>query len=299
MSDCDELLSQESDNRVTENKENDRYKTCVGYHVVPPSYTGNFLPPKPDLVFTDDTNASESVANVINFESSKHITSKDKSKTHIPDAPIIEDWISDSEDETETESMPKQREPSFVKSTEHIKTSREFVKPVTTNVTQSTVNCPMTVINGNKGNAEKASACWVWKPKCKVLDHVSRLISASMTFKKFDYTDALGRSKSGLGPQKKLKFEEIDEGCVAFGGNSKSGKISGKGKIKTGKLDFDDVYFVKELKVPRENNMYNVDGNEYVKSGQNQRQKNAMFAIQSPTIGQSDKAHDPKAEIDA
>nr|GEY72578.1 hypothetical protein [Tanacetum cinerariifolium] len=43
-------------------------------------------------------------------------------------------------------------------------------------------------------------------------------------------------------------FEEINEGYVAFGGNSKGGKISGKGKIKTGKLDFHDVYFVKELK---------------------------------------------------
>nr|GFA90563.1 ribonuclease H-like domain-containing protein [Tanacetum cinerariifolium] len=31
-------------------------------------------------------------------------------------------------------------------------------------------------------------------------------------------------------------------------GNSKGGKITGKGKIKTGKLDFDDVNFVKELK---------------------------------------------------
>nr|GEX68498.1 ribonuclease H-like domain-containing protein [Tanacetum cinerariifolium] len=43
-------------------------------------------------------------------------------------------------------------------------------------------------------------------------------------------------------------FEEFNEGYVAFGGNPKGGKISGKGKIKTGKLDFDDVYFVKELK---------------------------------------------------
>nr|GEU90114.1 ribonuclease H-like domain-containing protein [Tanacetum cinerariifolium] len=31
-------------------------------------------------------------------------------------------------------------------------------------------------------------------------------------------------------------------------GNPKGGNIIGKGKIKTGKLDFDDVYFVKELK---------------------------------------------------
>nr|GEU81035.1 ribonuclease H-like domain-containing protein [Tanacetum cinerariifolium] len=43
-------------------------------------------------------------------------------------------------------------------------------------------------------------------------------------------------------------FEEINGGYVAFGGNPKGGKITSKGKIKTGKLDFDDVYFVKELK---------------------------------------------------
>nr|GEU37609.1 ribonuclease H-like domain-containing protein [Tanacetum cinerariifolium] len=103
------LKNLKSDDRVTENQENDRYKTGEGYHVVPPLYTRNFLPPKPNLVFTDDTNASESVANVINVESSEHKTSKDKSKTHRPDAPIIKDWISDSKDETEIESMPKQR----------------------------------------------------------------------------------------------------------------------------------------------------------------------------------------------
>nr|GEW56128.1 retrovirus-related Pol polyprotein from transposon TNT 1-94 [Tanacetum cinerariifolium] len=43
-------------------------------------------------------------------------------------------------------------------------------------------------------------------------------------------------------------FEELNGGYVAFGGNPKGGKIFRKGKIKTGKLDFDDVYFVKELK---------------------------------------------------
>nr|GFB54847.1 ribonuclease H-like domain-containing protein [Tanacetum cinerariifolium] len=43
-------------------------------------------------------------------------------------------------------------------------------------------------------------------------------------------------------------FEELNGGYVAFGGNPKGGKITGKGKIKTGKLDFDDVYFIKDLK---------------------------------------------------
>nr|GEY22649.1 ribonuclease H-like domain-containing protein [Tanacetum cinerariifolium] len=43
-------------------------------------------------------------------------------------------------------------------------------------------------------------------------------------------------------------FEEINRGYVAFHRNPKGGKIIGKGEIKTSKLDFDDVYFVKELK---------------------------------------------------
>nr|GEZ29021.1 hypothetical protein [Tanacetum cinerariifolium] len=44
-------------------------------------------------------------------------------------------------------------------------------------------------------------------------------------------------------------FEEINGGYIAFGGNPKGGKITSKGKIRTGKLDFDDVYFIKELKL--------------------------------------------------
>ncbi|GJT81308.1 putative ribonuclease H-like domain-containing protein [Tanacetum coccineum] len=43
-------------------------------------------------------------------------------------------------------------------------------------------------------------------------------------------------------------YQDIDGGYVAFVGSPKGGKIIGKGKIKIGKLDFEDVYFVKELK---------------------------------------------------
>ncbi|GJX34765.1 hypothetical protein Tco_0246322 [Tanacetum coccineum] len=58
---------------------------------------------------------------------------------------------------------------------------------------------PKAVVSDNKGNEAnvvKASACWVWRPKHKVLDHVSRNNGASMSFKRFDYVDAQGRSKS-------------------------------------------------------------------------------------------------------
>ncbi|GJV33633.1 hypothetical protein Tco_1394033 [Tanacetum coccineum] len=84
---------------------------------------------------------------------------------------------------------------------------------------------PKAVVNavkGNNVNAVKASACWVWKPKTKVLDHVSKHNSASITLKKFDYIDAQGRSKHMTGNMSYLTdYEEIDGGYVAFGGNLK------------------------------------------------------------------------------
>ncbi|GKD71780.1 hypothetical protein Tco_1325870, partial [Tanacetum coccineum] len=46
-------------------------------------------------------------------------------------------------------------------------------------------------------------------------------------------------------------FKDFDGGYVTFGGGAYGGKITGKGTIKTDNLDFDDVYFVKELKFNR------------------------------------------------
>ncbi|GJW47244.1 hypothetical protein Tco_0078890 [Tanacetum coccineum] len=42
-------------------------------------------------------------------------------------------------------------------------------------------------------------------------------------------------------------FKEFDGGYVTFGGGAKGGNITHKGTLKTSKLDFKDVYFVKEL----------------------------------------------------
>ncbi|GJX48710.1 retrovirus-related pol polyprotein from transposon TNT 1-94 [Tanacetum coccineum] len=43
-----------------------------------------------------------------------------------------------------------------------------------------------------------------------------------------------------------VEYQDYNGGSVAFGGSK--GHITGKGKIKSGKLDFEYVYFVKELK---------------------------------------------------
>nr|GEW91664.1 ribonuclease H-like domain-containing protein [Tanacetum cinerariifolium] len=104
---------------------NDRYKSGEGYHDVSPPYTRIFMPLKHDLVFNDVPKASEIITNVVNVESSSHTP-----KPLRPDAPIIRDWTSDSEDESEIVSVPKQKEPSFVQTSKHVKTPRESIKPV-------------------------------------------------------------------------------------------------------------------------------------------------------------------------
>ncbi|GKE26252.1 ribonuclease H-like domain-containing protein [Tanacetum coccineum] len=102
---------------------------------------------------------------------------------------------------------------------------------------------------GNEANTVKASACWVWRPKHKVLDHVSRNNgqSTARVARKEDINSGYSRHMTGY-KSYLSDYKEIDGGFVAFGGNSKGGKITGKGKIRTENLDFEDVYFVKELK---------------------------------------------------
>ncbi|GKC13274.1 hypothetical protein Tco_1010056, partial [Tanacetum coccineum] len=96
-------------------KENDKYKISERYHAVPPPYTGNFMPPKPDLVLADEDEYvfSESVTSVLDIATSKAKTSESKPKS--VSEPLIEDWISDSEDENESEPKSKQRKSSFAK----------------------------------------------------------------------------------------------------------------------------------------------------------------------------------------
>ncbi|GJR39902.1 putative ribonuclease H-like domain-containing protein [Tanacetum coccineum] len=95
---------------------------------------------------------------------------------------------------------------------------------------------PKAVVNavkGNNFNAVKASACW-GNPQIDLQDQgvIDSRCSRHMTRNMSYLTD----------------YEEIDGGYVAFGGNPKGGKITGKGTIKTGNLDFENVYFVRELK---------------------------------------------------
>ncbi|GKE70744.1 hypothetical protein Tco_1528816, partial [Tanacetum coccineum] len=104
-------------------------------------------------------------------------------------------------------------------------------------------------VRANQVNAVKASACWVWRP--------TKLNSASITLKRHNYGHPQKEdqgyvdsrcSRHMTGNMSYLSdFKELDGGYVTFRGGARVGKITSKGTLKTGKLDFEDVYFVKEL----------------------------------------------------
>ncbi|GJR93988.1 hypothetical protein Tco_0266162 [Tanacetum coccineum] len=99
----------------------DKCKTGLEYNAVPPPYIGNFMPLKPDLSFTSlEEFTSETV--VENGEA-KASEAKPKAVRKNNSAPIIEDWVSDSEEEDvpQTKIEKKIVKPSFAKI--------EFVKP--------------------------------------------------------------------------------------------------------------------------------------------------------------------------
>ncbi|GJZ95436.1 hypothetical protein Tco_0667770 [Tanacetum coccineum] len=100
--------------------------------------------------------------------------------------------------------------------TAHSKTTVNAARPKSylSKTAHSTVKRPIHKNTSFKNSNidQRASACWVWKPKTKVLDHVSRHNSASITLKKFNYIDAQGRSKSVMAWVPKMDLQ--DQGAI-------------------------------------------------------------------------------------
>nr|GEV26032.1 hypothetical protein [Tanacetum cinerariifolium] len=80
----------------------DRMQPSGGYHVVPLPITGTFMPPKPDLVFHTVPIAAETDHSAFTVQLSTAKPTQDLFHTNRPSVPIIEEWVSDSEDESET-----------------------------------------------------------------------------------------------------------------------------------------------------------------------------------------------------
>nr|GEV23816.1 hypothetical protein [Tanacetum cinerariifolium] len=145
----------------------DKCKTGLGYNVVPPPYTGNFFPPKPDLSgleeFINEPIVTEPTVKKPEVETSETKVSTNKPKVVRKNfgPSVIEDWISDSKDEAESKS----------------KIEKKTVKP---------------------------------------------------SFAKIKFVKSKEQVKSPRKETVKQDYKEIDGGYVAFGGNRKGGKITGR-----------------------------------------------------------------------
>nr|GEV56098.1 copia protein [Tanacetum cinerariifolium] len=322
------------------------------YHAVPPPYTRTFMPPKPNLVFHDAPNVN-TVHTAFNVELSPTKPNTDLSHTHRPSAPIIEDWVSDSEDDSKAElpqnaptanpktDIPKpkrnghnrNRKACFVLLTKSKLVPFTAARPVTTTVLQPHVTRPRpaktVVTKSHSPPRRNINHRLSPKPSNFPLKVTTVKVPQSNPHHAFKDKGVIysGCSRHMTWNMSYLSdFEEINSVYVAFGRNLKGGKIIRKGKIRTGKLDFDDVYFVKELKfnlfnvtqmcdkknivlftdtecivlspefklfdenqvllrVPRENNMYNVDLKNIVPSGD----LNCLFA--KSTLDESNLWH--------
>ncbi|GKB26312.1 ribonuclease H-like domain-containing protein [Tanacetum coccineum] len=121
---------------MLENQEYNKSKSDKGYHVVPPPYTGNFIPSKLDLMFIDEIVESKNmdVITVVTPSNVKKVESNHKSaivknngvavepKTVRKNnfrPPVIEDWNSD--DDSGVEFTPNVEDKTVRPSTKKIK----------------------------------------------------------------------------------------------------------------------------------------------------------------------------------
>ncbi|GJY62368.1 putative ribonuclease H-like domain-containing protein [Tanacetum coccineum] len=136
--------------KMLENQEYNKSKSDKRYHAVPPPYTRNFIPYKPDLTFIDEIVESENmdVITIVTPSNVKKVESNHESadvknngdavepKTVRKNSfrpPVIEDW--NSNDDSEVEFIPNVKDKTVRPSTEKIKfvkSARETVEKVET-----------------------------------------------------------------------------------------------------------------------------------------------------------------------
>ncbi|GJT56078.1 hypothetical protein Tco_0991132, partial [Tanacetum coccineum] len=116
----------------------------LGYNAVPPPYTGNFMPPKPDLSFSGlEEFVNEPIISEPTIKKLVVETSEDKPKAVKKNngASIIKDWVSDSEEEDMPQAKIQKKivKPSFTK-IEFVKSKEQVKSPRKTTIKQGNQN---------------------------------------------------------------------------------------------------------------------------------------------------------------
>nr|GEX24092.1 reverse transcriptase domain-containing protein [Tanacetum cinerariifolium] len=269
----------------------------------PPPITSNYMPSGPDVEidyfkFTyapNQTLANESDSKTIKYASSASDSSVETT-TFMPapvnnapkivykpkvwtDAPIIEEYESNSDDDSMSNVQENIETPSFA-FTNSVKHVNLLVNAARQNFSRQAASTT-TASKVNNETAVKASAGCNWRNKRNYWNKVFNYNSGSKIRKS---VNPLGRLKSKMAwvpkrnrfllfhvqddPHKALKDKRIvDSGCSrhmtgnkahfadyqefkggSFAFRGSNGRITRKGKIKAGRLDFKDVYYMEELK---------------------------------------------------
>nr|GEV95048.1 putative ribonuclease H-like domain-containing protein [Tanacetum cinerariifolium] len=243
-----------------------------------PPYTETFMPPKPDLVFNNAPNGVETDHPTFNVKPSPTKYDQDLSHTHRPSTPIIEKMAQT----TARNHAHKGNHKHYARLT--LPKPQRHVVPIAV-LTQSQ-HVPITAVRlvtiavpKTRVTRPRQANTVVTHTNSPPKRHINRSSSskASNFPLKFTAVKAPMVNAAKGNPQHALQdkgfidsgcsghrtgnmsylsdFEELNGRYVAFGGNPNGGKISGK-----------DAHQVL-LRVPRENNMYNVNLINIVPSG--------------------------------
>nr|GEU93852.1 putative ribonuclease H-like domain-containing protein [Tanacetum cinerariifolium] len=123
------------------------------------------MPPKPNLVFRTTPIDVETDHSAFTIQLSPSKPTQYLSHTNRPSAPIIEDWVSDSEDEYETNNL--QSVPSFVQSFEQVKAPRHSVQPVEAPILAATLE-PSSLKSNSSSKRRNRKTCFM----CRSVDHL-------------------------------------------------------------------------------------------------------------------------------
>nr|GEW97996.1 hypothetical protein [Tanacetum cinerariifolium] len=208
--------SSKSLNNLLENQ-NVKSRSDKGYHAVPLPYTRNYIPPKADLMFIDEQVKSESVDVVSNVASSdvKTVESKHES-VDVKNKGVYST--------VETKHVRKNIfSPPIIKDWNSDNESEvEFEPKVEVKIVRPSIE-KIKFVKTAKKKVEKGNP---HQKEYKEKGVIKSGCSRHMTRNKCYLTD----------------YEDYDGGFISFGDGK--GRISGKGKIKTRTLGFDDVYLL-------------------------------------------------------
>ncbi|GJS96257.1 putative ribonuclease H-like domain-containing protein [Tanacetum coccineum] len=197
------------------------------------------------LVKEQDSQVKSSFVEGCGSNNSKRVSEGEPKKVRENnDAPIIEDWVSDDEEQDESMTKPVKKtviptaakiEKPVRKSLRHFNHKVNTVRPRIVNTAKS-YKTPINtvrprVVNTARQNRTSVNAAR-GKPQHDDKGFVDSGCSRHMTGNIAYLSD----------------FKQFNEGYVVFEGGAYGGKISSKGTLKNPNLDFEDVYFVNELK---------------------------------------------------